>query len=70
MLGDAEAIRIPGMIHGVLFCIYCVFLFQAMEAAKWSVKRAGLIFLTSLVPFVPFFIEGWLKNEQDRLINN
>jgi integral membrane protein len=67
MLGDAEAIRIPGMIHGVLFCIYCVCLFQAMESAKWSFKKAGLIFLTSLVPIVPFFIEGWLKREQERV---
>ncbi|MFD2157471.1 DUF3817 domain-containing protein [Rubritalea tangerina] len=67
MLGDDSAIRIPGMIHGGLFCVYCLFLFQAMEVASWSVKRAGLIFLTSLVPIVPFFIEPWLKREQDRL---
>ncbi|MFC5049643.1 DUF3817 domain-containing protein [Rubritalea spongiae] len=70
MLGDEEAIRIPGMIHGILFCIYCFCLYQAMETAKWSVKRAGLIFLTSLIPIVPFFIEGWLKREQERVQNS
>ncbi|MGJ8674174.1 DUF3817 domain-containing protein [Rubritalea sp.] len=67
ILGDDEAIRTPGMIHGILFCIYCVFLYQAMESAKWSFKQAGLIFLTSLLPIVPFFIEGWLKREQIRV---
>lgn len=67
MLGDAEAIRTPGMIHGVLFCIYCVAIYQAMESAKWSLKKTFLIFLTSLVPIVPFFIEAWLKREQIRV---
>lgn len=67
MLGDDGAIRTPGMIHGVLFCIYCVCLYQAMESAKWSIKQAFLIFLTSLVPIVPFFIEPWLKREQQRV---
>ncbi|PQJ29594.1 DUF3817 domain-containing protein [Rubritalea profundi] len=66
MLGDAEAIRTPGMIHGILFCIYCVTLYQAMGTAKWSITKAFLIFLTSLIPIVPFFIEGWLKREQVR----
>lgn len=66
MMGDAEAIRTPGMIHGVLFCIYVVALYQAMPLAKWSVKKAFLIFLTSLVPIVPFLIEPWLKREQQR----
>lgn len=66
MLGDAEAIRTPGMIHGILFCIYCVTLYQAMETAKWCIKTASLIFLTSLIPIAPFFIERWLKREQVR----
>lgn len=66
MLGDAEAIRTPGMIHGILFCIYCITLFHAMLIAKWSVTKAFLIFLTSLIPIVPFFIERWLKCEQVR----
>ena len=67
MLGDAEAIRTPGMIHGILFCIYCVTLYQAMISAKWSIAKAFLIFLTSLIPIVPFFIERWLKREQVRV---
>lgn len=67
MLGDAEAIQTPGMIHGVLFCVYCVAIYQAMETAKWSLTKTFLIFLTSLVPILPFFIEGWLKREQLRV---
>ncbi|GAA5493878.1 hypothetical protein Rhal01_00030 [Rubritalea halochordaticola] len=66
MMGDDSAIRVPGMIHGVLFCVYCMALYQAMEKAGWTIKTAFLIFLTSLVPIVPFFIEGWLKKEDHR----
>lgn len=66
MMGDDNAIRIPGLIHGLLFCVYCLCLYQAMEKAKWTIKTAFLVFLTSLIPFVPFFIEGWLKKEDRR----
>jgi len=45
--GDAEAIRIPGMVHGVLFCIY-------------------LIGLTSLVPFLPFWLDTWLAKQEKK----
>lgn len=70
MMGDAEAIRTPGMIHGLLFCIYLMFLLPAMLKAQWTIKKAFLIFLTSLVPILPFFIEGWLKREQLRIQAN
>lgn len=67
MMGDADAIKTPGMIHGVLFCIYMLCLLFAMLEAKWSIKKAFLLFLTSLVPILPFFVEGWLKKEQLRV---
>ena len=70
MVGDADAIKTPGMIHGVLFCIYLLFLLFAMLEAKWSIKKSFLLFLTSLVPILPFFIEGWLKKEQLRVRTN
>lgn len=66
MMGDDTAIRTPGMIHGILFFIYCGALYQAMEKANWTFRTAGLIFISSLVPIVPFFIEAWLKKEDHR----
>ncbi|MGJ8654860.1 MAG: DUF3817 domain-containing protein [Akkermansiaceae bacterium] len=64
-LGDDEAIRIPGMVHGFLFCLFCIALYQAMEHKKWSFKTAILVFLTCLVPFLPFWLETWLKKQED-----
>lgn len=65
ILGDASAVRIPGMLHGVFFTLFCVALYQAMEHKKWSIKTAFLIGLTSIVPFLPFWLETWLKKQDN-----
>jgi len=65
ILGDADAIYIPGMVHGVLFTIYCVTLLDAMLKKKWSFKTTFLIGITTIIPFVPFWLEGWLKKQDN-----
>ena len=70
MQGIDDAIQTPGMVHGVLFCIYVVFLALAMFAAKWSVKQGFLLLLASLFPIIPFFVEPWFRKEQLRLNNS
>lgn len=63
MLGDDTAIRTPGMVHGILFTLYLVTLLNAMIVKKWSLLTAFLIGVTSVIPFLPFWLEGWLKKE-------
>ncbi len=67
MMGDDAAIKTPGMVHGVLFCVYCLALFQAAESAKWSKTKTFGYFLASLIPIAPFFLEAKLKKEQQRI---
>ena len=38
ILGMDDAIRTPGMIHGVLFTIFCFVLLDTMLKQKWSIK--------------------------------
>ena len=70
MLGIDEAIRIPGMVHGVLFTIFCFALLYAMLVQKWSIKAPFwnrppiLIFLSSLIPLAPIWVEIWLKKQK------
>ena len=64
ILGNAEAIRIPGMIHGGIFCIFCVLLLQTWIARSWSIKRAALVFLCALIPFAPFWMDVSLRREE------
>ena len=63
ILGIDDAIKIPGMIHGVLFCIFCIALLDAKIVQKWSLKPPFWIFVASLVPFAPFWVETWLKKQ-------
>ncbi|MDF1710750.1 MAG: DUF3817 domain-containing protein [Akkermansiaceae bacterium] len=65
ILGDDTAVRIPGMVHGVIFTIFLILLYLTMEKRKWPIKRAALVFVCSLIPFAPFFLETKLKDEQE-----
>ncbi len=57
------AVSYVGMIHGVLFVAYMITLFMAWQERKWSLIKVFLIFLSSLVPFVPFWVDKKLKAE-------
>ena len=65
LAGMPLAVRIVGSIHGGLFLVFCVALLQAMLAARWSLLRSGVIFASSLVPFGTFFVDGFLKREDE-----
>lgn len=65
MLGDDSAIRTPGMIHGVLFTLYCITLLNAMISKRWSLIVTILVGLTSIIPILPFFIDKWLTKQQN-----
>lgn len=67
MLGNDDAIRIPGMIHGAIFTIFFLLLIWCWDRYKWSFKRLATVFICSLIPFAPFFLEPSLKREQNTL---
>ena len=64
--GEPQAVRVIGMAHGVLFCFFCAALLHAMLTEKWSIKPPALIFLASLIPFAPIWVEKWLKEQMHR----
>ncbi|PNV82143.1 MAG: hypothetical protein C0627_11215 [Sulfurimonas sp.] len=55
------AVKIVGMIHGVLFILFCLLLVKAWQEAKWSFKENILFFIASLVPFGTFFTKAKIK---------
>ena len=65
ILGQKEAIFIPGLVHGILFLLYCAVLAHAMKVLgrplRWSVK----LFIAALLPFGPFVMDRGLKRETD-----
>ena len=63
MAGMALPVRIVGMVHGLLFILYTLFLLQAAIAYKWSIFKTALAFLLSFVPLGTFFLEALLRKE-------
>jgi len=58
------AVRIVGAIHGALFVIFCVTLLRATLTARWPLSRAGLVFLASLIPFAPLWLDRSMRTWQ------
>ena len=57
LAGMPMAVRVVGSIHGLLFVWFCVALLVAWRSSKWNIVTAGLIFLSSLIPFGPFVMD-------------
>ena len=61
--GHAHATFYPGLIHGILFLLYCAALAHAKtmldRPLRWSVK----FFIAALLPFGPFVMDRGLKRE-------
>lgn len=56
-------VKIMGPIHGILFIIFCIFLFEAMKKCNWNLKLSIKYFIYSLIPFGFLAIEKDLKNK-------
>ena len=67
IMGNAEAIQTPGMIHGVIFCGLVVSILVTSNQLKWPFRRAALVFVCALLPLAPFFLEFSLRQEQKSL---
>jgi integral membrane protein len=63
MAGMLLPVRIVGMLHGVLFILYCIFLLQAAIAYKWTISKTAAAFFLSFVPLGTFFLESLLRKE-------
>ena len=51
------AVKILGWIHGLLFAVFCWALVRVVFDGGWPPKRIVGVFLASLVPIVPFFVD-------------
>lgn len=58
-----EVIKIPGMIHGVLFILFVIVLIDAHVTYKWTIKKSILAFVASLLPLGNFWADAKLFKE-------
>ncbi|MCP5558200.1 MAG: DUF3817 domain-containing protein [Verrucomicrobiaceae bacterium] len=59
--GMPLAVRIVGMIHGLLFLAFCWGLNNVLSHTRWPFSRVVLVFIASFIPFVPFFLDRKMK---------
>ncbi len=59
--GMPLAVKIVGSLHGGLFVAFCALLWLAMQKAAWPLSRAVMLFLASLVPLLPFWLDARVK---------
>ncbi|TGL40320.1 DUF3817 domain-containing protein [Leptospira perdikensis] len=62
---NPEPNKIVGLIHGLLFLLYLVELFQIKVELEWKTKKTLLAALASVVPFGTFIAEKYLYLKSD-----
>ena len=67
VLGNEHAIDTPGMIHGVLFILFCAALLYCLIQKKVNFNFSVLAFFLSLLPFGFLWIEKHLKDSKTAL---
>ena len=63
LAGQPLAVRIVGMAHGLWFIAFVLMLMQAHTEHEWPTTKSLKIFVASLVPFGPFFLDRGLREE-------
>lgn len=55
-----------GMIHGVLFIVYCLYIAYFYFEERWAVGKCLVLFVTAFLPFGTF----WAERKYLRLQNS
>jgi integral membrane protein len=63
LLGKPEAVRVVGMLHGVLFIVYAILVLSVARSRRWPVTWIGMGLLSALLPFGPFWFDRKIKRE-------
>lgn len=61
--GIPFAVRIAGMLHGVLFVFYLVAVVRAARAFRWPIERVFEAIVASLYPLGTFLLDRRLREE-------
>ncbi|PCJ79684.1 MAG: hypothetical protein COA57_15485 [Flavobacteriales bacterium] len=64
-IGDIpESTFFVGMVHGILFIIYCVLVVVVMVKYKWSLMKTFWALLASVLPFGTFVADVRIFRQQ------
>ncbi|WP_424211740.1 DUF3817 domain-containing protein [Streptomyces sp. BI20] len=64
-ISDIDFLMMPlGILHGILFVIYAVFLLDVWSKAKWKFGKVLLFFVFAVIPFGGLFGDRILKRDE------
>lgn len=55
--GQPEYVKVTGMIHGILFIVYVMYVFLVRSEYKWTNKTTYVALLASVIPFGTFYAD-------------
>jgi integral membrane protein len=67
--GRPEAVRVAGLIHGLLFIAFCAALLRVMILCRWPLGRGTFVFAMALLPFGPFLIDRKLRDWEAQAVS-
>ena len=59
-----QAVKVGGMIHGVLFVAFVILSWETMNKLEKKYSWFFMAFLLSIIPFGTFYLDKQLKKEQ------
>lgn len=62
--GEPKYVQIAGMIHGVLFVLFCIHALQVKLAIGATTRWLLRVLLTSVVPFGMVLLDRWMQSPQ------
>ncbi len=63
--GIQEPVRMTGMAHGLLFVLYVLLVIQSTIQYNWTIKKAFIAFLASIIPFGTFYADMKLFRDSE-----
>ena len=58
--------KIVGLIHGVLFIAYVIWVFIVGKEKKWGIKMYAILGIASLLPFATFIVDYKYLKQLDK----
>ncbi|KXO92468.1 hypothetical protein AXK56_05280 [Tsukamurella pulmonis] len=59
--GDATAVRVPGMTHGMVFVLFVALTLAVAWVRKWDLKTLALGLLSTVPPLCSVVFEVWAQ---------
>jgi integral membrane protein len=61
LAGLPQAVRVVGMLHGLLFLLFVAAVVQVSVAKRWPPRRVLAALIASVLPFGPFVFDAHLR---------